>query len=465
MEVLIVDDQEAVCTALQVLLEIHDIPCRVATDPDTALDLVANEAIGVVIQDMNFTKNEISGQEGADLFRSIKKLDPELPVVLMTAWSSVETAVELVKEGAADYLSKPWDDDKLLTTVQNLLRLRELKLENSRLRSQGNRARMELARRYDLCGMIYASDATHEIVSLAVNVAKADVPVLVTGPNGAGKEKIAEIIHANSPRKHKPFVKVNAGALPDSLIEAELFGAEAGAFTGANKKRIGRFEAADGGTLFLDELGNLSMHGQMKLLRVLQSGEFERLGSNVTRKVNVRLVSATNADLPLAIEEGQFRQDLFFRLNVIELGLPPLSERVDDILPLAEAFMVSFAPDGSRSPWTLSPASRKALEEHSWPGNVRELQNAIQRATLVCGGNTIEPTHLRLQAPGGAHASQPSVAHFHSRAEHAERRAVVEALERNNYVISRTAAELGISRQALYRKMDRLGVEGGRRRS
>src|SRR6185312_321854 len=234
---------------------------------------------------------------------------------------------------------KPWKDEKLLATIRNLLRLRELAQDSARLRSRGQRARRDLAERHDLCGRVYVSDAMHELVSLAIKVARADAPVLITGPNGAGKDRVAELIQKNSRRSARPFVKVNAGGLADSLLEAELFGAEAGAFTGANKLRVGRFEAADGGTLFLDELGNLSASGQMKLLRVLQSGEFERVGSSTTRKVDVRVISATNADLRGAIVAGTFREDLYFRLNVIELELPALAERPEDILPLAETFV------------------------------------------------------------------------------------------------------------------------------
>src|SRR4029078_5174936 len=224
-----------------------------------------------------------------------------------------ETAVQLVKEGASDYLAKPWDDEKLLASVRNLLRLRELQLENARLRSRSQRTWEDLAERYDLCGAVWASERMHAVVTLALQVARGDVPVLITGPSGAGKEKLAEIVQASSRRKDKPFVRVNAGALPDDLLEAELFGAEAGAFTGANKSRVGRFEAAHGGTLFLDEIGNLSLAGQAKLLRVLQTGEFERLGSSAPRKADVRIISATNTDLQRAIAAAQFRADLFFR--------------------------------------------------------------------------------------------------------------------------------------------------------
>ncbi|XXT18231.1 sigma-54 dependent transcriptional regulator [Sorangium sp. So ce429] len=270
-----------------------------------------------------------------ELLRRIKSIDPELPVVAMTAFTSIAGAVELIKAGASDYVPKPWDDQKLVAVVSNLARLRSLEQENARLAAQRGRARHRLAERHDLAGLVYTSDAMHEVVSLAVKVAPADVPVLITGPNGTGKELLASIVQANSRRRDRPFVKVNAGALPDELVEAELFGAEAGAFTGATRLRIGRFEEADGGTLFLDEIGTLSLNGQKKLLRVLRTGEYQRLGSSVTRRADVRVLSATNRDLPRAIAEGSFREDLYFRLNVIELALPALRDRPEDIVPIA----------------------------------------------------------------------------------------------------------------------------------
>ncbi|MEA2337261.1 MAG: hypothetical protein QOE82_1268, partial [Thermoanaerobaculia bacterium] len=324
MKVLIVEDQPGVASALRVLFDLHDVPSVVAESPDAAVRIVERGAAGVVLQDMNFTPGTTSGDEGIALFRRIRALDPDLPILLMTAWTSLQTAVQLVKEGAADYMAKPWDDAKLVATVRALLRARELRDDEERERRERVQSRRELARKHDLRGTIYESEAMHRVVSLAVQIAPSDVPVLITGPNGAGKEKIAEIIHAGSKRRDKPLVKVNAGAIPDELIESELFGAEAGAYTGSTRLRIGRFEAANGGTLFLDEIGNLSAAGQMKLLRVLQSGELERLGSSETRRVDVRVITATNTDLQQAIGRGTFRQDLYFRIAVVEIAVPPL---------------------------------------------------------------------------------------------------------------------------------------------
>jgi len=319
----------------------------------------------------------------------------------------------------------------------------------------------------------------HEVVSLAVHVAPSDVAVLIGGPNGSGKEKLAEIVQANSRRKDKPFVRVNAGGLPDQLLEAELFGAEPGAYTGATKLRVGRFESAHGGTLFLDELGNLSLPGQMKLLRVLQTGEFQRLGSSTTRRADVRLISATNADLKTEIAAGRFREDLYFRLNVIELGVPPLVSRPEDIVLLAESFLARYAAGRSLA---FSPEALAALEQHEWPGNVRELDNRVQRATLVCDAGPILPNHLGLSdrsqqpesGPVSASAAPSSAPGRDAEApvrpapgsnplEDAERAVVESALARASGVVSRAAAELGLSRQALYRRMDRLGIAIERR--
>ncbi|HXA46752.1 MAG TPA: sigma-54 dependent transcriptional regulator, partial [Burkholderiaceae bacterium] len=337
--ILIIDDNHSVAVALEVLFSLHEIDTLRATTPEQGLAALAQHEVDLVIQDMNFTQDTTSGAEGIALFGQIRDLYPDLPVILLTAWTQLDVAVDLIKAGAADYMAKPWDDQRLLATAKNLLELgqtnRELRFRVQRER----RAKRELEKRYDLRGMIWQDAAIERILTLACQVARADVSVLITGPNGAGKERIAEIIQANSVVRDGPFVVLNCGALPSELIEAELFGAEAGAYTGAGKAREGKFEAADGGTLFLDEIGNLPAAGQMKLLRVLETGRFERLGSNRERQVKVRVISATNADLPAMIRAGSFREDLFYRLNVIELNLPPLVARPADIIPLAEHFL------------------------------------------------------------------------------------------------------------------------------
>lgn len=463
--VLIVEDDDAVAQALEVLLELHDIPCRCARSPGEALEAVASGAVGVVLQDMNFRPGATSGDEGAALFRALRKADSELPVLLMTAWASLETAVALVREGATDYFGKPWDDAKLVSSLRNLLRLRALETESARLRIERSTSRAELAARYDLRGLVYESDAMHRVVSLAVKIAAADVPVLVTGPNGAGKERLAEIVQVNSRRSAGPFVKVNIAALPHELIESELFGAEAGAYTGASRTRPGRFEAAQGGTLFLDEIGALPLEGQVKLLRVLQSGEFERLGSNQTRRVDVRVIGATNTDLSRAIREGLFREDLYFRLNVVELLVPSLKERPDDVLPLANAFLASLSAAGSRAVPALSPAAQRALLSHVWPGNVRELENRVRRAMLVEPDGVLDPASLGFgeAALGSGMRPRGDGRESGGGREGAERAALEALLVRHEGRVSQAAEEMGLSRQALYRKMEKLGITLERR--
>jgi len=434
--VLVIDDNPAVATALEVLLSLRDHRTLKAESPSAGLAVLAHEPVDLVIQDMNFRADTTSGAEGAALFRDIRARHGELPVILLTAWTQLESAVELVKAGAADYIAKPWDDAKLLATVQNLVALSEARRELARRREDETRRRSELADRYDLRGAIFADAVMERAVALACQVARADVPVLITGPNGAGKEKIAEIIQANSAVREGPFVTLNCGALPSELIEAELFGAEVGAYTGATRAREGKFESADGGTLFLDEIGNLSPTGQMKLLRVLETGRFERLGSNKEHQVSVRVLSATNADLHAMIRAGTFREDLYYRLNTIEIHVPPLAQRADDILPLAHALL---AP-GKR----LSCDAKAALRAHTWPGNVRELKNALQRAALLATGEEITAADLALSAAGPA----PEL----------DRPTIEAALARAGGVVAQAAAELGLSRQALYRRMEKLSI-------
>jgi DNA-binding NtrC family response regulator len=471
LKVLVVDDQPAICAALEVLFDLNGLETLTARTPDEALAIVRSEDIGVVVQDMNFHRDATSGEEGEALLHAIRELDPELPVLLMTAFQSLEAAVRLVKAGASDYIAKPWNDDKLVATVKNLVRLRELAQENLRWRASTSRARQELSRAHQLGGLIYESTVMHEVVTLAVKVAPSEAAVLITGPNGSGKERLAQIVQLNSRRRDKPFVKVNAGGLPDELLEAELFGAEAGAYTGAKKLRIGRFEEADGGTLFLDEIGNLSTAGQMKLLRVLQTGEFQRLGSNITRKTDVRLISATNADLPRAIAQGTFREDLFFRLNVIELPVPALRHRSDDILPLALYLLRKHAEE-NKTPYTLTLDAKHGLVDYEWPGNVRELENRLQRATLVCQPPNVTAKDLGLGTTAGETFSPTTNSERTSPTRNPslpagptdpERIEIEKVLVEGGGVVARAAAMLGVSRQALYRRMDRLGIEIERR--
>ncbi len=440
--ILIIDDNAAVATALATLFSLHEIDAASAVSPDEGMARLARGDIDLVIQDMNFHADTTSGEEGIALFHQIRARYPDLPVILLTAWTHLEAAVDLVRAGAADYLPKPWDDRKLLATVNNLLELGESRRTLMATRA-GERARREaLAHNRDLRGLVYDDPASEAVLALALQVARSDLPVLVTGPNGAGKERFAEILHANSSVRGGPFVALNCGALPSELVEAELFGAEPGAYTGAgNKAREGRFEAADGGTLFLDEIGTLPPAGQVKLLRVLETGRFQRLGANREREVKVRVVSATNADLRAMIANGAFREDLYYRLAGVELRLPPLAQRPRDILPLARHFL----PAGKR----LAADAERALLQHGWPGNVRELRNAVQRAALLARGEAIAADDLQLDArTGGAPQAGGEP----------DRAAIEQAMARHGGVLAQAAAELGLSRQALYRRLERFGI-------
>jgi DNA-binding NtrC family response regulator len=445
--VLVIDDNPAVAQALSLLFGLHDIRTLAAATPEQGLALLVRERVDLVVADMNFSADTTSGEEGTALFRALRANQPDLPVILLTAWTHLESAVRLVKAGAADYIGKPWDNDKLLATVENLLELAEATRERDRLQNEQRRRCERLAEQYDLCGIVFASDAMERVVELACRVARGDVRVLITGPNGAGKERIAQIVHANSSIRGGPFVAINCGAIPSELIEAELFGAEAGAYTGAGRARTGRFETANGGTLFLDEIGDLPLAGQVKLLRVLETGQFEMLGSSRTRSTQVRVLSATNADLPGLIRDGRFREDLYYRLNVIEIAVPSLTERPADILPLARYFL-GQAPQ-------LSEDAAAALLAHDWPGNVRELRNSIERAKLLAREKIVTASDLNLPA---LHRPAAEGEATRRDAEQPGREVIEASLREAGGNVSRAAQSLGLSRQALYRRMERFNL-------
>jgi DNA-binding NtrC family response regulator len=439
--VLIVAGRDSGSDALRVLLERGGISCVAAPTPDEALAVIAAEEIGVVILETSDGRGAPSAREGMDLLRRMRGLDPELPVLVLTAATSLETAVQMVEAGASDYLVTPWEETRLRAALRNLLRLRELQIENDRLKAERMQAREGIAARFDLCGLRYESAAMHRVVAMAVQVAAADVPVMITGPSGAGKDKVAEIIQANSQRRSGPFVKVDAAALPDERLESELLG-------------------ADGGTLLLDEIGTLSPAVQGKLLRVLQIGEFERVGASEARRVDVRVLAATSSDLREAIADGRFREDLFYRLSVIEIAVPALRERPEDVLPLAESFLRASSAGAERGPRTLSDAARAALLAHTWPGNVRELMDRVQRAaalTAAMGASVL--TEAELGFGSGPRAAEPAPpADGGPSRDDPERRRLEQALLDSGGMVSRAALRLGLSRQALYRRMGRLGI-------
>jgi len=448
-KILIVDDTTAVLQALSLLLEIHGYDVVTTTSPEQAIQYVNQLRVSLVIQDMNFTGDTTSGEEGKSLFYKVRELDPHLPVILITAWTDLEQAIELVKAGAVDYIAKPWDDQKLLNTIANLVALGKANQATEKLKRQQD-ATANTQTAANNIGLIYASSAMQRVVDMAVQVAKSDISVLITGANGSGKEKIAEVIQAHSQIASGPFIKINCGALPADLIEAELFGAEAGAYTGANKKRIGLFEAADGGTLFLDEIGNLPYSGQTKLLRVIQTGEFQRLGSVNTIKTKVRVISATNSNLQDAIAAGEFREDLYYRLNVIELQVPSMAQRIDDIMPLVNYFLPHRE---------LSLSAENELKKHSWQGNVREIENTCKRVSVLKPTGIIEANDFAfsmhqqasLNSANNAASAQPVV--IEPTKEDLE-----AAMREHQGVIARVARKFSMSRQALYRRLDKYGI-------
>ncbi|MDX3773074.1 sigma-54 dependent transcriptional regulator [Chromatiaceae bacterium AAb-1] len=437
LNILIIDDNPAICQALETLLQLHGYQPFSAAVPELAWQQLQQHNIDLIIQDMNFAQGEMHGEQGKTLFYQLRRHYPDIPVVLLTAWTQLEMVVELIKAGATDYIAKPWDDQRLLTTISNALKLHQLNRQYQRQQKQ----QQALFTGKELCGLVFASPQMQQLLQMALQLAPSQAAILITGPNGAGKEGIANILHANSARAAQAFIKVNMGALPAELIEAELFGAEAGAYSGLTKPRIGRFEAANGGTLFLDEIGNLPLSGQIKLLRVLQTGEFERLGSSATRKTDVRVISATNTDLLTAIAGGQFRQDLYYRLNVVELHLNPLAERKEDILPLARHFL-----SGQK---ILTSEAEQALLHYHWPGNVRELQNTCQRALLLSAQPEISAADLGL--PASDNSSKRVL-------DDLSEQQIRQALLQHGNIISKAAKSLGLSRQALYRRMAFYGI-------
>ncbi len=441
-KILIVDDNHAVLDALSLLLEIHGYEVVTASSPIEAIQVTNYQRISCVLQDMNFSADTTSGEEGIALFIALRDINPHLPIILLTAWTELATAVKLIKAGAADYLAKPWDDQKLLSTISNLVALGKATAANQLLTRKQDERQLRV-QQHNLVGLVYASTAMENVVNMAVKLATSDISVLITGPNGSGKERIAHIIQANSAVAAQPFIKVNAGALPGELIEAELFGTEAGAFTGANKQRIGRFEAANGGTLFLDEIGNLPLSGQVKLLRVLQSGEFERLGSTVTQQVNVRVISATNAELLDNIKAGTFREDLYYRLNVIELNVPPLNARTDDILALTKHFLPSR---------TISLSAEKQLLSHPWPGNVRELENSCKRAAVL------QPTGTLNAEDFGLMAVTPLTNRVILDKPQPNKQEIIAAMHQYQGVIAKVARHFGLTRQTLYRRLEKFKI-------
>lgn len=446
--VLVVEDEDKLRRVIQLHLENEGFDVDGASSAEQALPLAT-------LADLIVTDLRLPGMNGLALIRELNSRGIDASVVVMTAHGSVETAVEAMKMGAADFLQKPFSLDHLTTVAQRVMAVRSLQNENQRLREQ-------LDSRYQFDNIIGHSAAMREIFHTVERVAPTRATVLIAGESGVGKDMFARAIHQHSPRKNKPFVKINCTALPENLMESELFGFEKGAFTGANTSKPGKFEGADGGTVFLDEIGDVPGNIQVKLLRILQERQFERLGSNVTRDVDVRIVAATNVDLRAALEQGRFREDLYYRLNVVPINVPPLRERREDIPFLAIALMKKHGADLGSQVREISPAAMDRLVEHSWPGNVRELENTIERSMVLSSHEVLQPSDIRIEAPRHSHAmasQQVPLLPEGETLDHWEQMMIREALRRANGNKSQAARLLGLTRNALRYRLSQMGLE------
>jgi len=446
--ILVADDQTDVLAALRLLLKAEGFDIATATSPSEVLELLELDEFDCLLLDLNYTRDTTSGQEGLDLLPRIQALDSTLPVIVMTAWGSIESAVEAMRRGARDYIEKPWDNDRLLATISS-----QLVLVQAVRRAQFLEAENEMLRDADVPDMIADSRAMQPVLRLIERVGPSDANVLITGEPGTGKEVVARWLHYRSNRADRPLVTVNTGGLSEGVFESEMFGHVRGAFTDAKSDRVGYFELAGHGTLFLDEIGNLPLTQQAKLLRVLESGEFQRVGSSKPRKVDVRILTATNSDLERSVAEGTFREDLYYRLNTVEIQLPALRERREDIPLLASHFLRISGSKYGRPDMTYSSAAMDALLRHPWPGNVRELRHSVERAVLLTENHTVDLEHLGLRQ-----ASEGSLRLEAVPLDEAERILIRKALSRNRGNVSRAADDLGLSRSALYRRLKRHGL-------
>ncbi|MGO9648671.1 MAG: sigma-54-dependent transcriptional regulator [Terriglobales bacterium] len=445
---LIADDQRDVLEALRLLLKPEGFAIETATSPAGVLDALGLREFDAVLIDLNYTRDTTSGQEGLDLLSRIQAVDSTLPVIVMTAWGSVDLAVEAMRRGARDFVQKPWENARLLSVLRT-----QLELGGALRRSQRLEAENRLLRAEGLPKFIANAESMQPVLRLISSIGPSDANVLVTGEHGSGKEVVARTLHALSNRASRPLVAVNTGGLPEGIFESELFGHVKGAFTDAKTDRIGRFELAHGGTLFLDEIANIPISQQAKLLRVLESGEMERVGSSQTRRVDVRIISATNADLNQEVTAGRFRQDLLFRLNTVEIQIPALRDRRQDIPPLATYFLSRYAERYRKPAKTFDPPALQAMLEYPWPGNVRELDHAVERAVLLSSGDAVRSSDLSLKTPqaGTQRLEELSL-------EEVESLLIRKAVDRYGGNISQAAEALGLSRSALYRRLQKYGI-------
>lgn len=451
LRILVVDDQADVRDALRLLLKTAGYGMVGAASPEEALACLRGDAFAAVLVDMNYTRDTTSGQEGLPLITQIAAQWPGTPIVAMTAWASVDLAVAAMRVGASDFIEKPWHNARVLAVLEA-----RIALQHSQRDAQRLAANNALLLADGQPGLIAESRAMRRLVDELQRIAHSDAPVLLLGENGTGKSLIGQLVHQWSPRAARPLVKVNLGGIAPTLFEAELFGHVRGAYTDARTERAGRFELADGGTLLLDEIGNLPLEQQPKLLRVIEEGEFERLGASRTQRVDVRIVAATNADLAADVAAGRFRQDLLYRINTFQVRVPALRERRDDILPLARHALADASRRYGRAVPVLTPAAERALLDYAWPGNVRELSHVMERAALLGRGAQLDTDDLRLQpavaVPGQALPLESMTL------EQAEHYLLRRALREHPGNLQRSADQLGITRQSLYRRMEKHGL-------
>jgi DNA-binding NtrC family response regulator len=448
VRILIADDQPDVLEALRLLLKAEGYQIDSANSPATVLAAIEGRDFDAVLMDLNYTRDTTSGQEGLDLLSSIQSMDPLLPIVVMTAWSSVDIAVEAMRRGARDFIQKPWDNPRLITVVKTQVELSQALRRGQRLEAENRLLRAE-----NLPAFIAEAPSMQPVLQLIARVGPSDANVLITGEPGTGKEVVARTLHAVSERASKPMVTVNAGGLAEGVFESELFGHIKGAFTDAKMDRVGRFELADSGTLFLDEIANVPMNLQSKMLRILETGELERVGSSKTRRVDVRVISATNATLSEEVANGRFREDLLFRLNTIEIHLPALRERREDLPVLAAHFLGMHAKRYRKSLQGFDKPAMQALLDNPWQGNVRELNHVIERAVLMSQGHLVRLGDLALRS-----ASSTATRLDEMSIEEVEAFLIKKALGRFSGNVSQAAQALGLSRSALYRRLQRYGL-------
>ena len=446
--VLIADDQADVLEALRLLLKGEGYKIETANAPAAIVEALEERDFDVLLMDLNYARDTTSGQEGLDLLTRIQKLDSTLPVIVMTAWGSVDVAVEAMRRGARDFVQKPWDNARLMTILRTQMELGQALRRGQRLEAENQALRDD-----KLPNLIAGSSVMKPVLEIISRVGPSDANVLITGENGTGKGVVAQTLHAVSERAAKPMVTVNIGGLSEGVFESELFGHVKGAFTDAKTDRVGRFEMAEGGTLFLDEIANLPIKHQPKLLRVLETGEFERVGSSKTRRANVRIVSATNADINEEVTAGRFRQDLLFRLNTVEIHLPPLRDRREDIAVLATHFLRQHAQRYRKNLEGFDDGAMQALMRYAWPGNVRELDHAIERGVLMAPGASLEARDLGLQSGREVSRRLEDMS-----LEEVEGFLIQKTLAQCDGNVSRAAEKLGLSRSALYRRLQRFGL-------